>query len=583
MDNYVGRPRARRLVGFSLSTALVLVTILASTHAVRASDVVVFSDGFESGDLSAWTASRGLVAQGAVVASGVWAGRAKTTSSAGYALTTLSTPRDDVTFASGVDLLSASKTVTLLRMRPTTGKGIASLKVNLKGKLLVTNEVSATTSRSATTMSKGAWHTVVLHAAVNGSSSTIEVWLDGMFLADISGTTSLGTGQIGQLQIGSTGAVTADVAFDDIGATSLEGPPDTQPPDAPSNLVAEAPTPRAVDLAWDTASDDVGVTSYVVFRDDATIATVEAPATAYTDRTVTPDTAYTYEVAARDAAGNLSPRSTPAPVLTPPGDPLVTAAGDICPVSPTNCAGTASLVLALNPDAAITLGDNQYSDGTLAQYLASYDQEWGRFKVRTRPAPGNHEWKTENAQGYRDYFGADVQVDGGTWYSYDLGSWHLVSLDSDCGAIGGCDQGSPEYSWLQQDLTADDHACTIAYWHHPLFTSDDTQKGNTAVTPLWELLEADGAEIVLNGHVHSYERFAPQTSLGTESATGIREIIVGTGGANTDTFGTPQPNSEVRIGGTRGVLELTLSDGGYAWRFLDVAANVLDSGTGACH
>ena len=141
---------------------------------------------------------------------------------------------------------------------------------------------------------------------------------------------------------------------------------------------------------------------------------------------------------------------------------MLVAAGDICQVAPTNCSGTASLVEASAPHVAVTLGDNQYSSGTLAQYLASYDLQWGRFKDKTRPSPGNHEWKTANAQGYKDYFGQAFLTNGGTWYSFDLGAWHVVSLDSQCLSIGGCGPGTPVHSWLQQDLAADDHACTLA-------------------------------------------------------------------------------------------------------------------------
>jgi hypothetical protein len=200
------------------------------------------------------------------------------------------------------------------------------------------------------------------------------------------------------------------------------------------------------------------------------------------------------------------------------------------------------------------------------------------------PAPGNHEWQTTNASGYRNYFGSAFQTNGGLWYSYDVGTWHLISLDSDCSKIGGCDVGSAENAWLQQDLMNDAHTCTLAYWHHPLFNSGSNNTGTVAVKPLWDVLERYGAEIVLNGHVHNYQRFAPQTSDGIASASGIREFIVGTGGnPNMDGLGTPLPTSEFQLTGSRGVLELTLSDGGYAWQFVDISGGVPDEGTGTCH
>jgi Calcineurin-like phosphoesterase len=485
------RPTTKPLRWIAGSTALLLAIVLSASNGVHAA-TPLFSDGFESGNLNAWSQSKGLVAQGAVVATGSWAGRATTVASAGYASASLAVPTDDVTLTAQVDLLSSSSTVTLLRLRSATGAGgIVSLKTNKAGKLLVRNEVTAINDTGATVLSKSSWHTVALHAAIAGASSTIEVWLDGGLLADLSGTTSLGTNTIGRLVIGTMGSVTADVAFDDVAATSASGPP-------------------------------------------------------------------------------------------PP--PVVTAAGDICNIDPTSCAGTASLVLALDPDVAIALGDNAYSSGTLAQYLASYDLEWGQFKSRTKPTPGNHEWMTANAQGYRDYFGPSVQPNGNTWYSYDVGAWHLISLDSDCSSIGGCGPGAPAYNWLQQDLAANTDACTLAYWHHPLFTSGAVHTGTTEIKSYWDLLQADGAEIVLNGHSHNYERFAPQTSGGTASATGIREFVVGTGGSGAHAFSTTiQPNSQVRLTKVKGVIELTLSDGGYAWRFVKVGGSVLDSGTGACH
>jgi acid phosphatase type 7 len=158
----------------------------------------------------------------------------------------------------------------------------------------------------------------------------------------------------------------------------------------------------------------------------------------------------------------------------------------------------------------------------------------------------------------------------------------VVSLDSDCTFVGGCSIGSPEYAWLQQDLANDQHACTLAYWHHPLFSSGAEHGGTTTVSPFWDLLIADSAEVVLNGHSHDYERFSPQTTDGAMSSLGIREFVVGTGGA-AGTFGAIQPNSEVRISGEKGVLELTLAGDGYSWRFVAVSGTVLDQGTDSCH
>jgi hypothetical protein len=263
-------------------------------------------------------------------------------------------------------------------------------------------------------------------------------------------------------------------------------------------------------------------------------------------------------------------------------DPVITAAGDICLAKPGSCKGTANLVLSLDPDRALTLGDNQYPKGTLAQYLASYETTWGLFKAITMPAPGNHEWYTPDAQGYRDYYGDTIDTTGGLYYSYNVGSWHLVSLDSECAETATCGAGS-QYDWLQADLQADSALCTLAYWHHPRFSSGADHGNDPDVSPLWDLLIADGAEVVLNGHDHDYERFAPQTSAGAASASGLREFVVGTGGTRTEAFAAAQPNSQVRITGSKGVLELTLTATGYSWRFIAVGGTVLDSGADTCH
>jgi hypothetical protein len=292
--------------------------------------------------------------------------------------------------------------------------------------------------------------------------------------------------------------------------------------------------------------------------------------------------AFVLPIAVLLASGGLAVASSSAQVTTEAPYVLV-AAGDICPVEPTNCAGTASLVEASAPDVAVTLGDNQYSSGTLAEYLASYDREWGRFKDSTRPSPGNHEWKSAGAHGYRDYFGPSVLTNGGTWYSFDLGAWHVVSLDSQCESIGGCGPGSPVHTWLQQDLATDSHACILAYWHKPRFSSGANHGSDASSQPFWDLLRAEGAEIVLNGHEHNYERFTPQTPLGVASTSGIRQFVVGTGGNCCYPFGPPIANSEVRITGTRGILELTLAATSYSWRFIAVGGAVLDAGSGACH
>ncbi|HEY4411079.1 MAG TPA: metallophosphoesterase, partial [Acidimicrobiia bacterium] len=210
---------------------------------------------------------------------------------------------------------------------------------------------------------------------------------------------------------------------------------------------------------------------------------------------------------------------------------------------------------------------------------------WGADKDRLRPAPGNHEYGTANASGYFNYFGSAVGQPGQGWYSYNLGAWHVVVLNSNCASVGGCNAGSAQEQWLKADLAASSSRCTVAIWHHPRFDSGTSHGNDTEVGPLWNDLYAGGAELVVNGHEHLYERFGPQRPDATADPTfGIREFIVGTGGNSLYQFGSPQPNSQVRNNTTNGVLKLTLRPVGYDFSFLPVAGRTFtDSGSGTCH
>lgn len=263
---------------------------------------------------------------------------------------------------------------------------------------------------------------------------------------------------------------------------------------------------------------------------------------------------------------------------------VVTAAGDLCTATPRSCAATARLVRRIGPDAALTLGDNQYPSGEIQDYRRSYDRAWGRFKAITRPSPGNHEWQ-DSTNGYRAYFGRSVLTGGNTWYAFDLGNWHLISLDGTCSALpGGCGSTGAEYRWLVRHLAQDPKPCTLAYWHEPRWSSGTTHGSATNVGPLWDALSAAGAELVLNGHEHNYERFAPQTPSGApDASTGITEIVAGTGGAENGDypFGRPIANSVVRLNGV-GVVELTLRPNGWRERFVRPDGSVVDSSSGTC-
>lgn len=271
-----------------------------------------------------------------------------------------------------------------------------------------------------------------------------------------------------------------------------------------------------------------------------------------------------------------------APAASP--DPLLLAAGDIASCASTGDEATALLLDALPGDVA-TIGDNVYESGSAAEYANCYDPTWGRAKARTHPAPGNHEYNTPGAGGYFLYFGAAAGSPSQSYYSYDLGAWHIISLDSDCTAIaGGCGAGSAEERWLRLDLASHPADCTLAYWHHPRFSSG-LHGNEPLMQPIWQALYDYGADVVLSGHDHDYERFAPQTPAGLADGTsGIREFVVGTGGRSHYAVGALRPNSEISNSDTYGVLQLTLHATGFDWQFVPEAGKTFsDSGTGTCH
>jgi hypothetical protein len=263
-------------------------------------------------------------------------------------------------------------------------------------------------------------------------------------------------------------------------------------------------------------------------------------------------------------------------------DPVIVGAGDIATCSNTSDEATANLLDTI-PGTVFTAGDNVYSDGTASEFTNCYNPSWGRHKARTRPAPGNHDYHTAGATGYYSYFGAAAGDPKKGYYSYDLGAWHVVVVNSNCSEVGGCQAGSAQEQWLRADLAAHPATCTLAYWHHPLFSSG--QHGNdTEMRPIWQALYDARADVVVNGHDHDYERFAPQNPSGQADASrGIREFVVGTGGAGLRAVGSGIANSEVRNGVTNGVLKLTLHAGSYDWQFVPVAGQTFtDSGTAAC-
>lgn len=285
-------------------------------------------------------------------------------------------------------------------------------------------------------------------------------------------------------------------------------------------------------------------------------------------------------------------------------DPVIAGAGDIaCDPAGTYFNGgagtatrcharaTANLLLNMDLNKVITLGDNQYDEGTLSQFRQSYDSSWGSLKSITAPSVGNHEYRTPGAAGYFDYFNGVGRAMGPAgnrdegYYSYNVGAnWHVVVLNSDCAFVpgGGCAPGSRQHTWLMNDLATSSRPCTLAYFHHALFES--TESAN--VRAFWDLLHNAGAELVLNGHDHTYERFAPMTPSGElDRGRGVRQIIVGSGGKSHGAFDTTNiPHREVENNDAYGVLNLTLRSGSYKWKFVPEAGSTFtDSGTTSCH
>jgi 3',5'-cyclic AMP phosphodiesterase CpdA len=279
-------------------------------------------------------------------------------------------------------------------------------------------------------------------------------------------------------------------------------------------------------------------------------------------------------------ASGCAPKRPPGP---PPSGKVIVAAGDIADCSSDGDEATARLVVGTE-GTVLTLGDNAYEDGTAQDFSECYEPTWGQFKERTRPAPGNHDYETEGASAYFDYFGEASGKPGKGYYSYELGRWHIVALNSNCEDVG-CTASSPQVKWLEADLAKDPKTCTLAYFHYPLFSSGEYRPGIREVKPLWEALYAAEVDVVLNGHDHNYQRFAPQDPNGkADPQRGIREFVVGTGGRSHYTILGPIANSEVYNDETYGVLKLTLRPQSYEWRFLAVEGETFtDSGSARCH
>jgi hypothetical protein len=274
------------------------------------------------------------------------------------------------------------------------------------------------------------------------------------------------------------------------------------------------------------------------------------------------------------ATATSTDTSPPTPTSSASGSAVFVGAGDISTCSNNNDEATAKLLDAI-PGTVFVAGDNAYIDGSYAEYTNCYDPTWGRHKARTKPIPGNHEYQTSGAAGYFQYFN-NIPA----YYAFNLGSWRIYALNSEISVSST----SAEVTWLQDDLATNPSQCVLAYWHKPRWSSGSMHGSNSAMQTLWQVLSNAGAEVVINGHEHNYERFAEMSASGAAVSAGLREFVVGMGGNGHYPFGTILPASQVRNSSTFGVLKLTLRPGGYDWQFVPVAGSTFtDSGSGNCH
>jgi acid phosphatase type 7 len=277
------------------------------------------------------------------------------------------------------------------------------------------------------------------------------------------------------------------------------------------------------------------------------------------------------------------PGSTPSPPIADPGpsggpDVIFAGAGDIAVCGSSGAEETARLLDAL-PGIVFTTGDNVYYSGTAQQFRDCYEPTWGRHKRRTRPSPGNHDYETPGARDYFDYFGLNAGPPGLGYYAYRAGGWEVFSLNSNIPT----DASSAQYQWLRSELAARPAACSAAYFHHPV-VSEGTAGDARHMRAIWELLFAHGVDVVLAGHDHNYQRFARlDGAMRRDPLRGMRQFIVGTGGASNYPLPAAGPNTEARVAAW-GVLKLTLRPSAYEWEFVPVANGTFrDMGREACH
>ncbi len=380
-------------------------------------------------------------------------------------------------------------------------------------------------------------------------------------------------------------------------STRAPSPTPTSTPLPTSTSAASAtPTRTSTPLPTSTSASSPTATRTSTPLPTSTSTSAATPPATATPTSIPADTATPTSVPADTATPTATATSTSNPVLspTPAGDPVVMAAGDIICDSLTTTSTTcqqmavSQVILDQQPSAVFPLGDLCHTP-SVDCFDNYYDPSWGRFFDLSNPVPGNHDYLVPGAIDYFDYWNGVGNLTGRAgdrtqgYYSFDLGTWHIIALNSNCGDIGGCNSGSPQYTWLQQDLQAHPAFCTLAYWHIPVFSSGGRAEPN--MQQVFTLLYNKNADIVLNGHDHIYERYYPIGPNGLwDTRRGVRQFIVGTGGANHTSIVSIAPGSEVRNAVTFGALKLSLRAGAYDWRFLPAAGGTFtDSGTSTCH
>jgi acid phosphatase type 7 len=560
-----------------------------------------FSDGFESGSMSAWSASSGLSVQGAIVHGGAFAARSG--ASVAWASKTLPATTNDVEVSMWFRFGSRQHPVWLARARTASNVNLMKVLVNQAGKLAFRNDRTGVTRTSPTVVTNGVWHRLQVHVTIAGAQGHVLVTLDGVSLPSLDRVESLGTVPVGKVEIGNRPAGKSfDLALDDVVVTDLTEQSQTQPP---AGVSVDSVAGGDVSLSWSPPTSGPSPTSYRVYRDNALIGSVSATQTDFTDTGASGVTRFLYSVTSVSGAGT-SGRSGYA-VAQMPGftgsDAVVYAAGDIVcrpsePTTPVTCRhrDTADIVASGAGDAVFALGDLQYEIGRPNEYATAYAPTWGRAKSITIPVVGNHEYKCDlpsegcsyPAQGYFGYFAAAAGDPSSGWHADQVAGWTVLSLNSNCKSgtnwdFTDCNAGSPQYQWVQQQLQ-NDGSCTVALFHHPRFSSGEEHGSSPWMQALWALLANGGVDLVLSGHDHQYERFAPADAAGASSTSGMRSFVVGTGGRDHASIGPPLALSQARIDDAFGVLKVTLHAGGYDWSFVPAWGDAgTDVGSGTCH